>query len=624
MSKTIRLTTGQALARFLQNQYSQRDGKRQRLIPAMFGIFGHGNLSGIGQGLMEYGSEIKFYQPFHEQSMVHAAVAYARAKRRLSTFACTSSIGPGTANLYTGAAGATINRVPVLLLPSDHYATRRQGVVLQQLEHPVSPDIGVADGLRTVSTYFDKITRPEQIISSLLDAMRTLTSPADAGAVTLSICQGVQAEAFDYPEDFFNPRTWRVERRPPEPEAIGDVVALLKQARQPVIVSGGGVYYSEAEAELQAFVEEFGVPVVETFAGKGTIPGDSELALGGMGMCGTSAANSIVAQADLVLAIGTRLADTLTCSQSIFRNPKVRFASINVSSRDTVKQAALPVLADARLALLELSDAAREAGVKTNPAWLEGAHKAKTAWTNEVAPSIAAPEKGTLTQSQALAIVNSEVGENSIVAAAAGSLPGDLHKLWNTTGGKYVQNEFGFSCMTYEIPAGIGIAISQEYSEVCVCIGDGTYLMNMSPLLTAVRENLDLTVVIFINDGYQIIRDLQVATTGDGFGTEFRARNGGRDQSGEYLQIDYVRNVESLGAKVFPAIDAPSLREALRSARQQKGPAVVTIVVDRHTTSIPGKYAWWDIAPPEVSNDSEVQKLRDEHDRGAQSIRYHL
>ena len=282
------------------------------------------------------------------------------------------------------------------------------------------------------------------------------------------------------------------------------------------------------------------------------------------------------------------------------------------------------MLADAKEALLALSAAVREAGAKANPAWVERASQAKAAWAAEVAPSIAEPQNGTLTQSQALAIVNTEVGENSIVTAAAGSLPGDVHKLWDTAGGKYVQNEFGFSCMTYEIPAGIGIAISQEYSEVCVCIGDGTYLMNMSPLLTAIRENLDLTVVIFINDGYQIIRDLQVATAGDGFGTEFRERNGGRDQSGEYLQIDYVKNVESLGARVFPANDASGLREAMRSARQHKGPTVVTITVDRHTTSIPGKYAWWDIAPPEVSSNAEVQKLREEHDRGAQDIRYHL
>lgn len=623
-NKTVRLTTGQALARFLQNQYSERDGKTQRLIPAIFGIFGHGNLSGIGQGLMECGSELKFYQPFHEQSMVHTAVAFARAKRRLSTFACTSSIGPGTANLYTGAAGATINRVPVLLLPSDHYGTRRQGVVLQQLEHPVSPDIGVADGLRTVSTYFDKVTRPEQIIPSLLEAMRTLTSPADAGAVTVSICQDIQTHAFDFPEEFFEPRTWRVERRPPTPEAIGDVLELMKNARQPVIVSGGGVHYSEAEEELCSFAEEFGIPMVETFAGKSTVPGESELALGGLGIGGTSASNGIVAQADFVLAVGTRLADTVTCSQTIFRNPQVRFVSINVTGRDTVKQAAVPLLADAKLALQVLADAARTAGIQRNAAWVDEVRKAKAAWADEVSLCIAEPESGALTASQALAIVNSEAGENSVVTTGAGSLPGDIHKLWNTAGKKYVQNEFGFSCMTYEIPAGIGIAISEEYSEVCVCIGDGTYLMNPGPLLTAIRENLNMTIVIFINDGYQIIRDLQMATTGDDFGTEFRKRNGGRDQDGEYLQIDYLKNVESFGANAFSANDAKSLHDALRSARKHPGPAVVAVTVDRHTTSIPTQHAWWDIAPAEVTEKAEVKKLRDQYEKSLQNFRYHL
>ena len=624
MTSCVRMTTGQAVARFLQNQYSLRDGRRQRLIPAAFGIFGHGNLSGLGQGFMECGDQIRFYQPFHEQAMVHTAVAYARAKRRLSTFACTSSIGPGTANMYTGAAGATIQRVPVLLLPSDHYATRRQGVVLQQLEHPLCPDIGVTEGLRSVSAYFDRITRPEQIVPSLLEAMRILTSPAETGAVTIAICQDVQGHAFDFPAGFFAERDWRVPRRPPEDRDIGELAGILQAAEAPMIISGGGVFYSEAEEELLSLATASGIPVAETIAGRGTMPGESQWTLGALGIAGNSAANETAARADLVLAVGTRMSDVLTCSQTLFRNPQVRFATINVTGRDAIKQGAFAVLADAKVALAGLTKVASELGVATGPPWRDTVQQAKARWSERIAPLLAAPAAGVPTQIQALSMLNESLGENSVTVAAAGSLPGDIYKLWQTDRNRKVHLEFGFSCMTYEMSAGIGLALAADHDQICVCIGDGTYLMNPSPVVTAVRENLDLLIVIFVNDGYQIIRDLQVATTGRGFATEFRHRGSGVDPNGEYLEIDYAMNAQSLGAKVFAAKDAEGLRRALQRALEETGVRVVTVKVDRHDTSPAAEHAWWDIAPPQTAQCEQTQALRARYDEAVLGHRYHV
>lgn len=622
MAKTIRLTCGQAVAKFLQNQYSERDGREQRLICAVFGIFGHGNAAGLGQGFMQCCPDIAFHQPFHEQEMVHTAVAYARAKRRLSTFACTSSIGPGTANMYTGAAGATIQRVPVLLLPSDHYATRRQGVVLQQLEHPISPDIGVTEGLRCVSTYFDRVTRPEQIISSLMEAMRVLTSPAEAGAVTVAICQDVQTHAFDYPEAFFDRRVWRVARRPAEADDITRLVDMLHAAKAPLIISGGGVLYSEAEAELLVLAEALGIPVAETIAGRSTMPGESAMALGGIGMVGTSAANDIAARADLVLAVGTRLSDCVTCSQTLFHNPDVRFASINVTGRDAIKQGAHAVVSDAKVALAELINAARQAGIAPGAQWVSDVGQARAAWDEQVAPSLAAPESGAMTQSQALAMVNETLGANSVTVAAAGSLPGDVHKLWQTDNGRKVHLEFGFSCMTYEISAGIGLAMSGEYDDVCVCIGDGTYLMNPGPVITAVRENLNLTIIIFVNDGYQVIRSLQLAKTGHGYATEFRGS--ASEPDGDYLAIDYVQNAASLGAQVFAADDVEGFRTALADGRACTGVRVIAVRVDRHQMSVAPLHGFWDIEPPEVSTCAQTQNIRAAYEDAVKAHRYHV
>ncbi|MBL0374269.1 3D-(3,5/4)-trihydroxycyclohexane-1,2-dione acylhydrolase (decyclizing) [Rhizobium sp. KVB221] len=621
MSKGIKLTAGQAVARFLAAQWTERDGVQRPLIGGACGIFGHGNLSGLGQGFAECGGDIPFYQPFHEQSMLHTAIAYARVQRRLSTYACTASIGPGTANMYTGAASATVQRVPVLVLASDHYANRRQGIVLQQLESP-QYDLSVSDGLRAVSVFFDKITRPEQLIPSLMEAARVLTSPSEAGAVTLSICQDVQGEAAYFPEEFFEKRVWHVERRAAEAAQVGRVAELLKAARKPLIISGGGVYYSEAEREMLAFAERFGIPVVETVAGRSTMPGESEYALGAVGIAGNLAANELATKADLVLAVGTRLTDVVTCSQTLFQNPDVKFASINITGRDTTKLGAEPIVADARAGLEALSQAAAAAGVERQSNWRSEMRNAAESWTSLAAPTLVATPKEMMTQSQALAIVNRAARPDSYVIGAAGSLPGDVAKLWDTRENKRIHLEFGFSCMTYEIPAGIGLVQGGE-KNVYVVIGDGTYLMNPSDLLVAARERLKLTVCVFVNHGYQIIRDLQELTTGSSFSTEFRGRDNAGQLNGAYMDIDIAKNAASLGARVHSAATPEELEAALTAADADPGLNVVVIEVDPRKMSVGTKHSFWDIAPPEVAADTAAQELRSKYETRRDALQRH-
>ena len=624
MEKTIRLTVGQAVALFLQNQWTERDGVEQRLIPKACGIYGHGNLSGLGQGFMECGREIQFHQPFHEQSMVHMAVGFARAKRRLSTMACTASIGPGTANMYTGAAGATITKVPVLLLPSDHYGTRRQGIVMQQLEHFSEFDFSIADGLRPVSVFFDKIVRPEQLVASLMEATRVLASPDEAGAVTLSICQGVQSEAGDFPVKLFEKRVWHVDRRPPADAQVARVAQLLKDAEKPLIISGGGVYYSEAEAALRDFAETFGIPVVETIAGRSTMGDALPMAAGGVGVAGNFAANHLAEHADLVLAIGTRMLDVSTCAQTAFQNPDVRFASINILGKDAFKFAAEPILADAREGISKLAAAAEEIGVIPNEQWVKTTERVKKEWHDLASPTLMVKDGVPMTQAQALKIINDAIPENSYVVAVAGSLPGDVHKLWDTSGDKKCHLDFGYSCMTYEIPSGIGLSMAGE-KNVFVCIGDGTYLMNPSDLIVAAREGIKMTVCLFVNHGYQIIRALQVMTTGIDFDVEFRERQGQGGKKGDFLPIDFAKHAESLGAKVHKASTGEELGQSLNRAKSEEGLSVVVIEVDPYEMSIGTKNSFWDIAPPMVSKDPEVKELRRSYEEQRDEIqRYYL
>jgi 3D-(3,5/4)-trihydroxycyclohexane-1,2-dione acylhydrolase (decyclizing) len=609
----IRLTMAQAVVKYLQNQYSERDGKTRRLVPAMFGIFGHGNVCGIGQALEECGRDLPYYQPCNEQAMVHTAIGFAKANLRLATMACTSSIGPGSTNMITGAATATINRLPVLLFPADYYATRHQGPVLQQLEHPVSADVSVNDCFRPVSRFFDRITRPEQILTALPEAMRVLTDPVETGAVTIALPQDIQAHAYDYPAHFFQKRIWRVERRQPDSERIAEAVTLLRQAERPVILAGGGVHYSEAWQELHEFAEAFGIPVAETFAGKGALKNRSTLALGGHGLEGTGTAATIVGRADLVISIGTRLTDFATASQSCFNHPGVRFVSINVCSHDAYKQGALPITADVRQALRALNQAAKAAGIKPRPGYREDIDAARRAWDETMEREVYAHHQGeAMSQGELIRVLNQEASAGDTLVAASGGPPGDLLKLWDATGGRACYLEFGYSCMGYEIPASLGVRLAQPEGEVYVFIGDGTYLMNPTELMTALQENLKVTVIIAENHGYQCIRRLQMWRTGVAFGNEFRHRDSQANRlDGDYVRIDIARNAESFGAKAWHVDTPEQLRQALRAAKGERDACVIVAETEKHRF-LPGGGMWWDVAPAEVSQDPGTQKLRAE------------
>ena len=615
--KTIRLTMAQALVKFLQVQYSERDGKTRRLIPALFGIFGHGNVAGLGQALYEYGQELPFYRSNNEQSMVHTAVGFAKANLRLATLACTSSIGPGATNMITGAAVAATNRLPVLLLPSDYYATRHQGPVLQQLEHPISADVSVNDCFRPVSRFFDRISRPEQLLTALPQAMRTLTDPVDTGAVVLALPQDVQAHAYDYPAHFFERRTWRVERREPNSQRIGEAVELLKSAKRPVIIAGGGVHYSEAWKELQTFSESLGIPVVETFAGRGAIRAKSPLLLGGFGVTGAPSGARVVAQADLVLCVGTRLTDFTTGSQSVFQHPEVKFININVTSHDAYKQGGLPILADAREGVSALLKAAREASVEPDPDYCETIAEVKQEWEQRLAKDVYRQVPGErMSQGQVIGVINEAARPGDVIVGAAGTPPGDLLKLWDATNGRNIHLEFGFSCMSYELPAALGVRLAQPEGEVYVLIGDGTYLLNPSELVTALQENLKVTVVISENHGYQSIRQLQMGRAGHSFGNEFRERDPKSQRlEGEYLKLDLAKIAEGMGARTWTADTTEQLRQMLDEARSEKGPCVIVAETEPHRY-LPSSDVWWDVAAAEVSNDPVTVKLRAEYEEG--------
>ena len=618
MGETVRLTTAQAIVKYLQVQYSERDGDTRRLVPGIFGIFGHGNVIGLGQALEEFGTELPFFQGRNEQSMVHAAAAYAKATRRRATLACTSSIGPGATNMITGAAGATINRLPVLLFPGDIYATRRQGPVLQQLEHPLAGDVSVNDCFRPVSRFFDRITRPEQLLTALPEAMRILTSPVEAGAVTIALPQDVQSHAYAYPTRFFEERTWRMERPRPDEGRIAEAVELLRRASRPVAIAGGGVRYSEAEAELARLANELGIPVAETFAGKGAMEEESWLTLGGLGLEGNPGANRVVAEADLVLCVGTRLTDFATGSQSLFRHPEVRFVSVNVTGRDAHKQGALPIVADAREALRALREAARTADIAPSDEYRAEIERSREEWLEE-RRRLAEPVPGErMNQAQLILALNEAARPGDTVITAAGTPPGDLLKLWDATGGRSCHLEFGYSCMGYELPAGVGVRMAQEGGQVYVYIGDGTFLLNPGDLVTALQERLKITVVISENHGFQSIRRLQMWRAGREFGNEFRSRSDGR-LAGEYLSLDLAKVAEGLGARAFRADSPDALRAALEEAHAEPRACVVVCETEPHRY-LPDSGAWWDVAPPEVSEDELVRERRAEYERELEEL----
>jgi 3D-(3,5/4)-trihydroxycyclohexane-1,2-dione acylhydrolase (decyclizing) len=618
-SGTVRLTTAQALVRYLAHQWSERDGQRQRAVPGIFGIFGHGNVCGIGPALEEEaGRALAFHQPKNEQAMVHAAIGFARASNLLATLACSASIGPGSTNMLTGAGTATVNRVPVLLLPSDEFVGRRGDPVMQALEHPREADVSVNDAFRPLSALFDRITRPEQLVRALPEAMRVLLDPAETGAVTLSLPQDVQAEAHDFPTRFFEPRTWHVSRRPPAPAELNAALEALRSSERPLLIAGGGVHYSDALPELAELSERLGVPVAETSAGKGALPG-GRLGLGGVGVTGTRAANALAREADLILCVGTRLIDLTTGSSSLFQSPDVRFVGLNVVARDAHKLGALPLVADAKLGLRAVTEALASAGWRAPQAWGERALAERERWQRELAGDLQ-PRRGEgISQGQALRALNESAGPRDWLVVASGTPHVDVHKLWDSGRGERCLMEVGFSCMGGEIPAGVGVRMARpDADEVYVVIGDGTYLMgNTGELVTAVQEGLKVTVLVIQNGGYQSIHGLQRNRTGRSFGLEFRGPDG------EYLEVDYAANARSLGCATYRAATVEQLRDALDAARDAPGPAVIVVTVEPHRLLLDSE-CWWDVGVPEVSERPETSQLAAEHVRGRALQRPHV
>jgi len=604
----MRLTVGQALIRFLTAQYSERDGAGQPFFAGCWGIFGHGNVAGLSQALLEAGDSLRYYQARNEQAMVHAASGYARMTNRLQTFACTSSIGPGATNMVTGAALATINRLPVLLLPGDVFATRVANPVLQELEDPRTLDVSVNDCLRPVSRYFDRIWRPEQLPAALLQAMRVLTDPAETGAVTLALPQDTAAEAYDWPADLFQVRVWRIPRPYPEPQAVAQAADAIRSSRRPLIVAGGGVHYSDAAQALRRFAELTGVPVAETQAGKGALPYDHRAALGAIGATGTVAANSIAGKSDLVIGVGTRWSDFTTASNSLFANPGVRFVNLNVAAFDAHKQSALPLVADARVGLELLAE---ELGGWQVPAeYREFARQRAADWDALVERAYHLNHRPLPAQSEVIGALNETIRPQDVVVCAAGSMPGDLHKLWRTRDSKGYHVEYGYSCMGYEIAGGLGVKMAAPDRDVYVLVGDGSYLMLNSELVTCVQEGIKIVVIVVQNHGFQSIGALSRSVGAEGFGTQYRYRVTESGQlDGDVLPVDLAANAASLGAQTFKVSSIAELRDALAAVQSSDRTTVIHIETDP-TVPAPDSAAWWDVPVAEASALAATQAAR--------------
>ena len=601
------MTVAQAIVHFLAQQYVERDGVERPFFAGVFGIFGHGNVTGLGQALEETGA-LKYYQPRNEQAMVHTAAAYAKMKNRLQTFVCTSSIGPGATNMVTGAAMATINRLPVLLLPGDIFANRLPHPVLQGLEHHHSQDVSVNDACRPVSAYWDRIYRPEQVLSALPRAMQVLTDPALTGAVTICLPQDVQTEAYDFPENFFKKRVWRIRRTAAPEEALEEAAALIQAARRPLIVAGGGAIYSEASEALGRFAERFGVPVVETQAGKGALPWNHPWNAGPVGVNGGLAANKLAAEADLVIGVGTRFSDFTTASMSAFQHPDVKFIGINVAPLDAYKLGALALVGDARATLQALARKLDAAGRRPAEEYREEIRSLKARWDAEVDRLRTERPGEKLTQANVLGIVNDAAGPQDVVLNAAGSMPGDLLKIWRPVDPKGYHLEYGYSTMGYEIPGGLGVKMAAPEREVFVMIGDGSYLMMNTEIVTTIQEGYKLIIVLVDNGGYQSIHGLQMSSGSPSFGNELRFRDESTGRlAGAYMPIDYAANAASMGALAFKADDEASLREALQKAKEADRTVLIHVTVDPEAR-VPGYDSWWDVPIAEVSGQESVQQ----------------
>ncbi len=609
---TTRLTMAQALVRYLAAQHVSRDGCENRFFAGAWGIFGHGNVAGLGQALEQYASHFRYYQSRNEQAQVLASVAYAKHRNRLATFACASSIGPGATNMITGAAVATVNRIPVLLLAGDIFAERIQAPVLQQLENEHSQDISVNDCFKPVSRYWDRIYRPEQLITALPEAMRVLTSPADTGAVTLALPQDVQAEAYDYPDFLFEKRVWEIPRNRADVAAIKRAAEWIRASRQPLIIAGGGVHYSEAHEALESFAERSGIPVCETQAGKGALAYDNPVNLGAIGVTGTEGANLLARETDLVIGIGTRYSDFTSASKTAFTREGVRFININVAEFDAYKHSALPLVGDARVTLEEL--ALELSGYAVADDYRSRVAAYNQAWDAEVHRIYNLEHEPMLSQGEVIGMVNSLSAPGDTVLCAAGSLPGDLHKLWRTRNRKGYHLEYGYSTMGYEIAGGMGVKMADPEREVWVMVGDGSFLMMHTEIVTMVQEGIKVNIIVLDNHGHASIGGLSKSVGSDGFGTKYRYRSDSGQLDGDTLPIDFAQNCESLGARVIRAADREAFSRAMEEAKAHRGgPVCIVTEVDRRQR-VPGYESWWDVPVAEVSESESVRQAREAYE----------
>src|SRR5450759_84387 len=625
-SATIRLTMAQALIRFLKNQYVERDGVDAPFFAGCFGIFGHGCVAGVGEALIE-NLDFPYYQVRNEQAAVHAATAYAKVKNRMQTFACISSIGPGATNMITGAATATINRLPVLLLPADIFARRNVAPVLQQIESAASQDFSANDCFKPVSKYWDRINRPDQLLTALPEALRVLTSPSETGAVTVALPQDVQTEGYDYPVAFFRKRVWHVARNRADRAALRQAAGMIRASKRPMIVAGGGVIYADATEALRSFVDATGIPVGETMAGKGSLRWDHPLNLGAVGATGTLAANRIAHDADLVIGIGTRYSDFTTASKTAFQNPDVRFINLNITEFDAAKHYALPLVGDARETLTELARLLQ--GYQVEASYRAQAAQLHQEWEAEVDRIYAIRHEPLPSQGELIGALNELSDPEAIMVNAAGSMPGDLHKLWRARHPKNFHMEYGYSCMGYEIAGGLGAKMAAPERDVYVVVGDGSYLMLSSDLVTSIQEGYKLIVVLWDNSGFKSIGSLSRSLGQDGFGTRFVYPKAGQlvgDSSGDAvktLAIDFAMNARRLGAHVIECQTYTDYVAALKAARETDRTTVITIRNDRYF-SVPGYESWWDVQVAEVSDMPSVQAARREWETMRKKEKYYF
>jgi 3D-(3,5/4)-trihydroxycyclohexane-1,2-dione acylhydrolase (decyclizing) len=600
----------QALLRYLDQQYISVDGVETKFVKGIIGIFGHGNVTGIGEALERSPGSLTYMQGKNEQGMVHTAAAYAKQKNRKQIYACTTSIGPGALNMITAAATATVNRIPVLLLPGDNFATREPDPVLQQLEVSSDYTISATDPFKAVSKYWDRIVRPEQLMVAVTHAMRVLTDPAETGAVTLALPQDVQAEAYDYPESFFARKVHYLDRRPPVPAAIERATKQIAHSKKPLLVAGGGVLYSEASAQLIEFAEAFGIPIAETQAGKSAVSWEHPLNVGAIGVTGSLAANRLAKEADVVIGVGTRFSDFTTASHAAFQNPEVSFININLNSMDAAKLGGEAILADAREGLQALQQELKAQQYSSAYGSSEVA-ELRDEWNTEVDRLYAAEHEAGLAQTKAVGIVNRTIDPSSVIVCAAGSLPGDLHRLWRSTEPKTYHMEYGFSCMGYEVSGAFGAALAEPDREVYAMVGDGSYLMLHSELVTSLQEQKKMTILLFNNNGFQCIHNLQREHGSDGFGNEFRYRetDSGR-LTGEYMPMDFAAHARSMGAKAYRAETAEQLEQALRDAKNETVTTLIEIPVVPGTNT-GGYESWWNVGVPEVSVEEKVVRAHE-------------